>query len=134
MRIAAEFDDWAPELTALITDGDTAPVLRSIHRLPDRHRWAHTPGVTLLGDAAHVTVPGGEGANLAMLDAADLGQAIAAHPGNVEAALTAYEEIMFPRAETEAIAARETVELIFGAGAPYALADLLNGGEEPKAA
>jgi delta 1-pyrroline-5-carboxylate dehydrogenase len=69
-----------------------------------------------------------------MLDAADLGQAIAAHPGNVEAALTAYEEIMFPRAETEAIAARETVELIFGAGAPYALANLLNGGEEPKAA
>jgi 2-polyprenyl-6-methoxyphenol hydroxylase-like FAD-dependent oxidoreductase len=134
MRIAAEFDDWAPELTALITDGDTAPVLRSIHRLPDRHRWAHTPGVTLLGDAAHVTVPGGEGANLAMLDAADLGQAIAAHPGNVEAALTAYEEIMFPRAETEAIAARETVELIFGAGAPYALANLLNGVEEPKAA
>jgi 2-polyprenyl-6-methoxyphenol hydroxylase-like FAD-dependent oxidoreductase len=133
MRIAAEFVDWAPELTALITDGDTAPVLRSIHQLPDRHRWTRTPAVTLLGDAAHVTVPGGEGANLAMLDAADLGQAIAAHPGDVEGALTAYEEIMFPRAEIEAVAARETVELIFGAGAPYALADLFNGATEPEA-
>ena len=27
-RIAQEFDGWAPELTALITDGETAPVLR----------------------------------------------------------------------------------------------------------
>ena len=27
-RIAAEFDGWAPELTALITDGETAPVPR----------------------------------------------------------------------------------------------------------
>ena len=27
-RIAQEFDGWAPELTALITDSDTAPVLR----------------------------------------------------------------------------------------------------------
>ena len=55
-RIAAEFDDWAPELTVLITDGESAP----------------------------------------------------------------YEEAMFPRAETEAIAAHDTIELIFGAGAPNA--------------
>ena len=95
-RIAAEFDDWAPELTALITDGESPPILRSIHQLPDRHRWTRTPGVTLLGDAAHVTVPGGEGANLAMLDAADLGRAIAGHPDGIEAAFAAYEQAMFP--------------------------------------
>lgn len=125
-RIAAEFDDWAPELTALITDGESPPILRSIHQLPDRHRWTRTPGVTLLGDAAHVTVPGGEGANLAMLDAADLGQAIAGHPDGIEAAFAAYEQAMFPRAETEAIAAHDTIELIFGAGAPNTLANLFN--------
>jgi hypothetical protein len=39
-----------------------------------------------------------------MLDAADLGQATAAHQGDVEAALTTYEEITLTRAETEAIA------------------------------
>ena len=33
-RVAAEFDGWAPELTALITDGETAPVPRMIHALP----------------------------------------------------------------------------------------------------
>ena len=31
-RIMADFDGWAPELTALITDGDTHPVLRPILR------------------------------------------------------------------------------------------------------
>jgi 2-polyprenyl-6-methoxyphenol hydroxylase-like FAD-dependent oxidoreductase len=126
-RIAAEFEGWAPALIALITEGESAPILRSIYQLPDRHRWARVPGVTLLGDAAHVTVPGGEGANIAMLDGAQLGLALAAHPGDTEAALAAYEGLMFPRAETEAIAAHETIELIFGAHAPQALVDLFHG-------
>src|SRR6202012_5734144 len=85
-RVAAEFDGWAPELTALITDGETAPVPRAIYALPAGHRWARGPGVTLLGDAAHLMPPAGEGANLAMLDGAELGEAIAAHPGDTEAA------------------------------------------------
>jgi 2-polyprenyl-6-methoxyphenol hydroxylase-like FAD-dependent oxidoreductase len=123
-RIAAEFDGWAPELVALLAEGDTSPVRRSIYELPDRRRWERTPGVTLIGDAAHLTVPGGEGANIAMLDGAELAGAIAAHPGDTEAALAAYEAIMFPRSEAEAVAAHETVELVFGADAPHALAAL----------
>lgn len=129
-RIAAEFEGWAPELTALITDADTTPILRSIHQLPDRHRWARMPGVTLLGDAAHVTVPGGEGANIAMLDGAELGEAIAAHPGDVEAALAAHEQAMFARSEAEAVAAHETIDVIFGDGAPKGLVNLFNGTDQ----
>lgn len=126
-RIAAEFEGWAPELTALLTEAESTPVLRSIFQLPDRHRWNRVPGVTLLGDAAHVTVPGGEGANIALLDGAELGLAIAAHPGDIEAAFAAHEITMFERSEAEATAAHETMELIFGAGAPHGLVDLFGG-------
>ncbi|MFE5872813.1 FAD-dependent oxidoreductase [Streptomyces roseifaciens] len=96
-RIAEEYDGWAPELTTLITAGETAPVLRPLHALPDGHRWDRVPGVTLLGDAAHLTAPNGEGANLAMQDGAELGKALAAHPDDIETALTAYEQALFPR-------------------------------------
>lgn len=117
-RIAAEFDGWSPRLTALILQGDGSPVLRKIHQLPDRHRWNRTPGVTLLGDAAHLTVPGGDGANLAMLDGAELGEALATNLQQPEVALKKYEEIAFPRNEAAAIAAHQTMETIFGTGAP----------------
>jgi len=130
--VAAEFTGWAPELLSLITDADTTPVLRSIHQLPDNHRWSRTPGVTLLGDAAHVTVPGGEGANTALLDGAELGRLIADHPDHPEAALAAYEQVMFDRAEIEAGAAHETVDLIFGSGAPHALVALFTGDGEDR--
>jgi 2-polyprenyl-6-methoxyphenol hydroxylase-like FAD-dependent oxidoreductase len=66
----------------------TGPVLRAIHRLPDRHRWDRVPGVTLLGDAAHVTVPGGEGATIAMPDGAELRQAVAAQPDGLVGLVT----------------------------------------------
>ncbi|MFH8589752.1 FAD-dependent oxidoreductase [Streptomyces celluloflavus] len=127
-RISQEFDGWAPELTALITDGDTAPVLRPHHTLPAGHRWDRVPGVTLLGDAAHLAAPNGEGANLAMQDGAELGKALAAHPDDIETALTEYEQAMFPRS---------TAPVIFdGAEVPgidsddntgHRLIDMLNG-------
>lgn len=108
-RIAAEFEGWAPKLTTLITDGDTAPVLRPHYALPLGLRWDRVPGVTLLGDAAHLAAPNGEGANLAMLDGAELGKALAAHPDDIEAALTEYEQAMFPRSAE--VATLEGVEI-----------------------
>ncbi|MEV4601123.1 NAD(P)/FAD-dependent oxidoreductase [Amycolatopsis sp. NPDC049253] len=106
-RVAQEFAGWAPELTALITDGDTPLVLRPQYLLPLEHRWDRVPGVTLIGDAAHLMPPNGEGANLAMLDAAELAQALAAHPGDVEAALSEHEQAMFPRSARIAIGSAE---------------------------
>jgi 2-polyprenyl-6-methoxyphenol hydroxylase-like FAD-dependent oxidoreductase len=131
-RVAAEFDGWAPALAALITDRDTPPIARMIYTLPDGHRWDRVPGVTLLGDAAHLMRPSGEGANLAMFDGAELGQAIAAHPDDVETALTAYEEAMFPRSESEAADARLILELCLGDRAPFSLIDFLTGAPEDE--
>lgn len=121
--IAKEFDGWAPELTALITDGESAPVPRLIYALPGEHRWARISGVTLLGDAAHLTAPSGEGANLAMYDGAELAKAIAANAGDVEVALLAYETELFPRSAPEAAEANLMQEVLFGDNSPQSLLD-----------
>ena len=126
-RIAAEFDGWAPALTALITDSDTPPIPRPLHALPDDHRWDRVPGVTLLGDAAHLAPPAGEGANLAMLDGAQLGGAIAAHPDDIEAALAAYEAVMFLRSRSAAVDSHQTLGLCLDDRAPLGLVEFFTG-------
>jgi 2-polyprenyl-6-methoxyphenol hydroxylase-like FAD-dependent oxidoreductase len=129
-RVVQEFDGWAPELTALITDTDTAPVPRPIHALPAGHRWDRVPGVTLLGDAAHLMAPNGDGANLAMYDGAELGKALAAHPEDVEAALAEYELALFPRAAEAA--ADDILGLCLGDDAPHGLIALLTGSAQDR--
>ncbi|MFI9508241.1 FAD-dependent oxidoreductase [Nocardia sp. NPDC052566] len=124
-RIAREFDGWAPELTALITDADTAPIWRPQYALPTGHRWNRVPGVTLLGDAAHLAPPNGEGANLAMLDGAELGKALAAHPGDVEAAFAEYEQALFSRDTGMAVEAADFFENVFD-GTAQSLIDMFS--------
>ena len=126
-RVAAEFDGWAPELSAPITDGETAPIPRMIHALPVGHRWDRVPGVTLLGDAAHPMPPSAERANLAMFDGAALATAFAAHPDGVDAALTACEETLFPRSSAEAAAAHRILELCLDDRAAFGLVDFFTG-------
>jgi hypothetical protein len=53
--------------------------------------------------------------------------AIAAHPGDIEAALTAYEEALFPRSESEYADAYEIVELCLGDRAPFGLIEFFTG-------
>jgi uncharacterized membrane protein len=127
-RVAAEFDDWAPALRALVASADIGPVLRPLHALPEAgHRWSRVPGVTLLGDAAHLMLPSGEGANLAMFDGAELARQLIAHPVNVETALGAYEHELFTRSVAEAVDAREAFGACYGDQAPRSLVTFLAG-------
>lgn len=62
--------------------------------------WPRAPGLTLIGDAAHVTVPDGEGVNRAMYDALVLVEKIVEHradKGGLEKAVTEYENEMLAR-------------------------------------
>jgi 2-polyprenyl-6-methoxyphenol hydroxylase-like FAD-dependent oxidoreductase len=68
-----------------------------------------------------------------MLDGAELGQALAAHPDDVEAALAAYERAMFPRSEATAADAHRMQQLLLGDRAPHGLLDFFTGTVEGAA-
>ncbi|WP_225809551.1 FAD-dependent oxidoreductase [Streptomyces spinosus] len=95
--LLALFDGWAEPVLDLLRHG-TAFVHRPLYVLPVSHTWTHVPGVTLLGDAAHLMPPLGAGANLAMLEGAELAESIAAGPDDPDEAVRAFEETMWARA------------------------------------
>jgi 2-polyprenyl-6-methoxyphenol hydroxylase-like FAD-dependent oxidoreductase len=91
-------EGWEPQFRRLVEACEDPWASRPINVLPIGLTWQRRSGVTLLGDAAHLMPPVGEGANLAMLDAAELGLAIAKHPDDLDAALAVYEPPMLARA------------------------------------
>ncbi|MEU6365088.1 FAD-dependent monooxygenase [Streptomyces sp. NPDC046931] len=98
LRLIDLFTGWDSRFTALIAACDDTVLPRSITALPVGLTWPSTPGVTLVGDAAHLMPPVGQGANMALLDGALLGLALAAHPDDFPAAVKEYEREMFERA------------------------------------
>ncbi|MGA5564906.1 FAD-dependent oxidoreductase [Streptomyces platensis] len=116
------FAGWAPQLTALIEACDDTFVPRPVTVLPIGLTWPGVPGVTLLGDAAHLMPPTGLGANMAMLDATELALALAADPDDRGAALSGYEAAMFARG---AAAAQESAQIMDLLISPTGAQDML---------
>jgi 2-polyprenyl-6-methoxyphenol hydroxylase-like FAD-dependent oxidoreductase len=98
VRLIDLFTGWDARFTALIAACDDTILPRPIATLPVSLTWPSRPGVTLLGDAAHLMPPVGQGANMALLDGALLGLALAARRDDFPAAVKEYEREMFERA------------------------------------
>ena len=69
----------------------------------------------MLGDAAHLMSPfGGHGVNLALLDGSELALSLA-HEPTLQAAVSAYERVMLPRAAELAVGANNALDEFFSA-------------------
>lgn len=76
--ILDNYNDWDERLRDLIHRSEDVIISRPIYELPVPHVWTSTPGLTLIGDAAHLMSPfAGEGANMAMWDGKELALTIA---------------------------------------------------------
>ncbi|WMJ68961.1 NAD(P)/FAD-dependent oxidoreductase [Stenotrophomonas sp. 24(2023)] len=101
------FSGYADAVRALFDASNDHFAIRPIHALPVGHCWNPRSGLTLLGDAAHVMSPfGGEGANNALLDAAELAHCLQAAPRWQDAVMD-YERRMFVRTTASAALASE---------------------------
>lgn len=124
-RLTTEFSGWDDRLVALIARGSAVEGLRPIHALPVAHQWEHRPGLSLVGDAAHLMSPfAGEGANLAMYDGARLGEALVASRGEVDAALAGYEAELFARTTPIARDSARNLSDFFGKDSPEKVVEI----------
>ncbi|KFG01881.1 salicylate 1-monooxygenase [Streptomyces scabiei] len=92
----AEFADWDPRVTELITAGGLPGRWAMLDRAPLR-RWSRGR-ITLLGDAAHPMFPlYAQGAAQSIEDAATLARCLAAYANDPEQALKQYEAARIER-------------------------------------
>ncbi|MFF2090675.1 FAD-dependent oxidoreductase [Paenibacillus sp. NPDC058174] len=121
------FHDWDEQLKDYIRFAEDAILPRRIYMLPIGFKWDRNPGVTLIGDAAHVMSPfAGEGVNMAMFDALELALAIARHADDFGKAIEEYEEIMYQFSAEKARESDDSLQLTFGDNAAAKLAEMMN--------
>ncbi|MFJ6742859.1 FAD-dependent oxidoreductase [Streptomyces sp. NPDC091279] len=127
--LLALFDGWAAPVLDLLRHG-TEFVPRPLYTLPVSHTWPHVPGVTLLGDAAHLMPPLGAGANLAMLDGTDLAESLTTDPTDLTETIHAFEQRMWARANKWARITTTGLKRLVGPdpGEALALFDGVQGG------
>ncbi len=124
--VLGQFADWDPALTAIIRHCDEPLTLIQINMLPVDHRWEHRPGVTLIGDAAHLmSTFAGVGVNFAMLDALELALALT-QTADLSAAVRRCEEAMFERAAKASAMAIANQKRCFSPDGAQQLAKLLS--------
>lgn len=95
---------WDNSWYELFEHAEPQFICRPLYCMPLDQTWEALPNLTILGDAAHLMPPfAGEGVNMAMLDALELGQCLTSDEfPDVHAAIAAYETQMRARAAESA--------------------------------
>lgn len=142
-RMNELYSDWEPRLRDIVTAAEGPwrawPLYQQDERIfapsedsndgrPSGSSWKRIPGVTLLGDAAHLAVPNGEGVNHAMTDARRLFECLIAEIGEnetregfdqhadaamIERVILAYEADMFPRGRESILDGVQMMAMLF---------------------
>lgn len=134
------FGDWYPGAKQIFLAIDELPVLRPLYMLPVGFTWESRPGVTLLGDAAHLMTPfAGVGVNVALMDALELAQEIIAYTGagntdedGLAGVVRRYEERMFARSSKEAAKTEAAMHLQMGGDGGEKLVAIITGDKRPE--
>ncbi|OQV07514.1 FAD binding domain-containing protein [Cladophialophora immunda] len=115
------FAGWPQLHMDLIKHGDGRFYAWPLYAMPTESLpWRTVYGVTLVGDAAHLSTPFvGEGVNCAMTDSLQLAQQIVKHGlDDLGGAVSEYERLMVPRAIDLITRSTKSGELFFAPDAP----------------
>lgn len=93
------FTGWSPDLLGVLDEIDTDFAYWPLYGMPAHQHWQPHTGITLLGDAAHVMPPfGGEGVNMALIDALELVQTLfSPQHATIDQAIAVFEQAMLDR-------------------------------------
>lgn len=92
------FSDWSTDWHELFAGNEVRFVARPQYYFPSNQSWQTLPNLTMLGDAAHLTPPYGEGVNQAMLDALELYEVLCGENfSTVQEAIASFEKKMCSR-------------------------------------
>jgi 2-polyprenyl-6-methoxyphenol hydroxylase-like FAD-dependent oxidoreductase len=126
-----EFPGWDNLWRTLIENASLPLLLRPQNCMPLDKAWDALTNLTVLGDAAHIMPPSGEGVNLAMLDALELSQCLTRDDfKDIQTAIAAYEKEMRTRAAEEARNSMEMKDWMHAEGAQSKLLHLIR--PQPK--
>ena len=143
------FREWGDVPKAMLLDTDDDATLKQLYMLPIGFQWYSRPGVTLLGDAAHLMTPfAGVGVNMALTDALELAQAVESVAVRGQSrndlnqvccdmetltdVLQDYEKKMFVRAKEAATATFGSLQVLFAENAEEQMVGIMKsmGAEE----
>ncbi|KAL7944067.1 FAD/NAD(P)-binding domain-containing protein [Trichoderma barbatum] len=123
------FGTWGSPLKDIIVNSEGAFRPWPLYHLPsDALSWISVPGITVIGDAAHVSTPFvGEGVNCSMYDSLVLASQIVERGlDQLAAAVEAYEKEMFQRGKDLIERSNGSASLLFAQDAPKPLLEVLN--------